>query len=137
MRNIKINTKANTTKAASKAAKPADATPVAPATEAKAKPALAKHDLTHTYAGASAPFTSRKSRTPINAEFNRLAGEPITSRDAAFLNALKTTYGKAEFPRLNADAGNLRRAIERGYLNYGKAPNSFMLTERALTERLA
>lgn len=103
----------------------------------KPVPVIAKHDITTAYAGPSKPFTSRKSRTAITAEFNVYANAALTDRDCAFLHGLKQTYGNAEFPRLNADAGNLRRAIERGYINYGEALNSFILTEKALTSRFA
>jgi len=144
--NIKAATKATAVKAAT--AKPANnkaQLAVAAATNdklASGKPAVKpasfiKHDTSANYAGASQPFTSRKSRTPIEATFNRLDGYGLTDRDNAFLASLKAAYGKAEFPRLNADAGNLRRAIERGYIAYGKAPNTFTLTERALTARFA
>lgn len=146
MRNIK-NVSAKSTKA-TKAAKPAaDAINVsaivseskadAAASEAKAKSVFAKHEIVTTYAGASKPFTSRKSRTAISAVYNSLAGHPLSDRDNAFLAGLKAKYNGEQFPRLNADAGNLRRAIERGYINYGTEPNTFVLTELALTSRLA
>src|SRR5574343_2073879 len=67
---------------------------------------LATHELTTSYAGASKPYTTRKSRTPISAVYNSLAGAMLTERDTAFLAALKAKYGKQSFPRLNADAEN-------------------------------
>lgn len=109
-----------------------------PVTEtAPAKPNFAKHDIITSYAGASKPFTTRKSRTPINAAFNSLPDAILTDRDEAFLAGLKKQYAGEQFPRLNADAGNLRRAIERGFIQYGTESNTFQLTEKALTQRFA
>jgi len=86
------------------------------------------HELTTAYSGASAPFNARKSSTKITAIFNSFSDYPLTERDNAFLNSLFTKYQYNPFPRLNADAGNLRRAIERGALNYGETPNTFVIT---------
>lgn len=136
----KLNKISKTTKAATSEAQAVQTIATdAPASEAQAPatPIVTKHDIKANYAGASQPFTSRKSRTPITAVFNSLAGHPTSDRDNAFITALKNTYAAAEFPRLNADAGNLRRAIERGFINYGSQPNTFVLTESALTTRLA
>ena len=119
----KLNKISKTTKAATTSEALQTIATDAPASEAQATttPIVTKHDIKANYAGASQPFTSRKSRTPITAVFNSLAGHPTSDRDNAFITALKNTYAAAEFPRLNADAGNLRRAIERGFINYGQA----------------
>lgn len=95
---------------------------------------------------------SASAKTPLFiADFNTKAGAILTPRDNAFLAALKAQYKAQPFPRGDADAGNLRRAIERGFIQFHSGATSkidgreyttgadalFTLTENALSTRFA
>ena len=112
----KSNTKAANKKAASKAK-------AAPAKKAEAKaekPQRFIHGLTTNYNGASTSFGKNRSRTRIAIEsFDTKPDAPLTARDNAFIGAIKQKYGvNKAFQRGDADAGNMRRAIERGYMQH-------------------
>lgn len=122
------NKKSNTKATATKKAAPAKAKTQAKATPAKNAGATPKtekaqrfiHNLTTTYNGASTSFGKNRSRTRIAIEsFDTKSDAPLTARDNAFIGAIKAQYGiNAEFQRGDADAGNMRRAIERGYMQH-------------------
>lgn len=95
---------------------------------------------------------SASAKTPLFiAEFNQKAGAMLTPRDNAFLAVIKAQYKNAPFPRGDADAGNMRRAIERGFIAFHSGATSkidgreyttgadalFILTENALSTRFS
>ena len=129
-RNAKPATKA-ASKPAKQAAKPA------------AKPEAAKpdiHGLTSGYRGASPVFRGHgRKLTPI--VLDRVPGR-FTDRDLAFLRALYGAHKTGAFRRLDADAGNLSRAIGHGYIAHvsgalDQRDATFRITDKAVRERFA
>lgn len=130
-------------KPVAKAAKPskpvAAVKPAAKAEKPVQKQAKPVHNIAGTYTGPSPTFRGhgrKLSRVAIE-RFGTLLNEPTTDRDNAFLSDLRSTFGNKPFPRYDADAGNLRRAGERGFLKHVSGdPASrdciFQLTEKAL-----
>ncbi len=69
------------------------------------------------HGGTSGLTVSRKSATRIDVtRFNTTPDAKVTPRDEAFLAGIKAQYGRKEFARGDLDAGALRRAIERGFI---------------------
>ena len=130
-------------------AAPATAAPAAPANKKTAapKPQRILHSVTDTYKAdetiQSLSFGKKRSRTRIIPEnFDTLPNAALTYRDETFLRALKATYNTTAFPRADADAGNLRRAIERGYIKYVSGDTAsesclFQLTPKAIKNIIA
>ena len=128
---------------------PATATPAASTNKKAVTPKTPRilHSVTDTYKTdttiQSLSFGKKRSRTRINPElFNTLPDATITYRDETFLRALKATYNTTAFPRADADAGNLRRAIERGYIKYVSGDTAsesclFQLTPKAIKNIIA
>lgn len=111
-------------------------------------PAQPKTDLSGAYAGMrnvydgpSPVINVRKSRTAINAEFNAYPNATLTARDEAFIRGLRNEAKRGQFQRLNLDAGNLRRAIERGFVRpvnvtgADTAAHTYVLAEKAFPKQ--
>lgn len=116
MRNTakKSNAKATQAKANIKAKAAPAAKPEA--TEAK-KPMRVLHEIKTSYSGVSGALRKNKSRTAIShAAFGGLIGATLTERDNAFMRDIKAAFSDKPFQRGNLDAGNLRRAGERGLI---------------------
>ena len=120
---------------------------VQPATTEQAKPAKLpryQHDINaykYDSSIASLSFGKKKSKTAIQIDkFNTLPQALLTLRDTQFLAHLYKLYTANEFLRGDCDAGNLRRAIERGYISYisGNPASencTFQLTQKALNDK--
>lgn len=96
------------------------------------------HEITGSYNGLSPSFGRKRSRTAIAiGEFNTQPGIILTERGNAFMRDLKAKYGKAEFKRLDLDAGNLSRSIRAGLIQHvsgepADSQTTFKLTQKAL-----
>ncbi len=78
-----------------------------------------------TYSGASPSFRPNPTKTPIDlTRANTMPDAPLTERDKAFISDIWQTYGMADFSRNNMDAGNIRRALERGFMEYVSGDNA-------------
>jgi hypothetical protein len=90
---------------------------------------------------ASLSFGKKKSKTAIQINnFNKLPHAALTIRDTQFLAHLYKLYNGSEFLRGDCDAGNLSRAIARGYIAYisGNPASdncTFQLTKKALSDK--
>jgi hypothetical protein len=121
---------------ATKPAKPVTAKAKADKPAEAAKPAT--HEMRGTYAGASPTFRMHgKKLSPI--VLDRIPGS-FTERDAAFLLDLYRQHVTKPFARLDADAGNVSRAIGHGYLRHAAGSldsrtATFAITERYVRER--
>ncbi len=151
MQNTKATKKA-ANKANVKAAKKAPAVTTT-ATDAEAAPKAKIQRFTHniagSYNGLSQSFGKKRSATPINTRaFDTMPDAMLTPRDNAFLADIKAAYKSSEFKRGDLDAGNMRRAIERGFITYVSgnldgngyttgADSLFKLTEKALKQKFA
>lgn len=114
----------------------ADAKPTTPTKSEKPQPI--QHDIPTSYSGASNCFTTRKSRTAIQTDkYNTQPDLIFTARQNAFMQALKAKYADKPFKRLNADAGQLSRAIRAGHIQHvngdpASLDATYQLTKKAI-----
>ena len=95
------------------------------------------HDIRGSYTGVSPSFRKGITKTPIDlARANKLPSAPLSERDRVFLEDIWGRYGMTPFERRNLDAGNVHRALDRGFVEHvsgdGTEPEcTFQLTEKA------
>lgn len=76
-----------------------------------------QHDYKPSYAGPS-PTVRGHARKLSPVKLDAPAPKSVTERDDTFVTDLYRAYGDKPFPRLDADAGNMRRAIGHGFIAY-------------------
>ena len=145
----KLKTKTLPKQATLKAVAPATPISESPATKAVKPKPLPRftHNVATTYKPdasiQSLSFNKKRSRTRIATDtFDTLPDALLTVRDETFLRALKATYASEPFARADCDAGNMRRASERGYLKHVSGDTAseaslFQLTPKAIKNIIA